>query len=136
MAPLPARLLAVLASVLVASPALALPGLNGELRVKSGASPCLRVRVQVWEDATRTGDVYLNPQGAHTIKLGQGLPTFQVGHTYRVNAACLKATGAGKVMGLNFKADSRLLQVEFLPDGFSMRFLGAATCSYKTGTCN
>lgn len=94
-----------------------------DILVSPGASPCDKIRMQLWQNDKPVIDAYLSPDGKHTFVLGKQFPTLVKKQSYRVVSDCLRLKSGtfANSSGLNFVYDGRTLIFEFNATGYNIR---------------
>ncbi|WP_293912387.1 hypothetical protein [Deinococcus sp.] len=94
-----------------------------DILVSPGASPCDKIRMQLWENEKPLIDAYLSPDGKHKFTLGKALPMLVKKQNYRIVSDCLRLKSGSFVnsSGLNFVYDGRTLIFEFNATGYNIR---------------
>lgn len=102
--------------------------LDGLLAVNDAPSPCLSVRVKVYEGGRARGEAAVFPDGRVTPlgAKGAAAPIFKKGQSYNLQATCVSTVGAFQNSELNFKAEGRTVMVAFTKTGFQFRRGGVA----------
>ena len=101
--------------------------LDGLLAVIDAPSPCLSVRVKVFENTRSRGEVAVFPDGKVTPIGGKGAaPSFQKGRSYNLQATCVSTSGVFQNSELNFRAEGRTVMVVFTRNGFQFKRGGLA----------
>ena len=101
--------------------------MDGLLAVTDAASPCLGVRVQVFEEGKAITQVTVLPDGRVTVPDKKAtLPSFAKGKAYKLQATCVSTKGVYQNSELSFKAEGRTVMVVFTKSGFQFKRGGLA----------
>lgn len=102
--------------------------MDGLLAINDAPSPCLGVRVKVFENSKLKTEVTVTPDGqvkpvSRTATL---IPQFVKGTTYGLEGSCVSTSNTYQNSQLNFKAEGRTVMVVFTKTGFLFKRGGLA----------
>ncbi len=102
--------------------------LDGLLAINDAPSPCLGVRVKVFEGSKLTTEVTLTPDG-RVKPVGRTpapVPQFAKGKTYSLEGSCVSTANTYQNSQLKFTAEGRTVMVVFTKTGFLFKRGGLA----------
>lgn len=104
------------------------PRMDGLLAINDAASPCISVRVQVFEEGQPFAEVAVMPDGKVNPVGQKGIPTprFAKGKSYKLQATCVSTANVYQNSELSFKAEGRTVMVVFTKSGFQFKRGGLA----------
>ncbi|MFB9994657.1 hypothetical protein ACFFLM_22100 [Deinococcus oregonensis] len=102
--------------------------MDGLLAINDAPSPCLGVRVKVFENSKLKTEVTVTPDG-QVKPVGRTpapVPQFTKGTTYGLEGTCVSTSNTYQNSQLSFKAEGRTVMVVFTKSGFLFKRGGLA----------
>jgi|UPI00058E7D28 hypothetical protein len=102
--------------------------MDGLLAINDAPSPCLGVRVKVFENSKLKMEVTVTPDGKvkPVGRTAASVPQFAKGTTYGLEGTCVSTSNIYQNSQLNFKAEGRTVMVVFTKTGFLFKRGGLA----------
>lgn len=102
--------------------------MDGLLAINDAPSPCLGVRVKVYENSKLKTEVTVTPDGLvkPVGRTSAPVPQFAKGTAYSLEGTCVSTSNTYQNSQLSFKAEGRTVMVVFTKTGFLFKRGGLA----------
>jgi hypothetical protein len=102
--------------------------MDGLLAINDAPSPCLGVRVKVFENSKLKTEVTVTPDGQvkPVGRTAAPVPQFAKGTAYNLEGTCVSTSNTYQNSQLSFKAEGRTVMVVFTKTGFLFKRGGLA----------